>query len=86
MVYDNPHWEYHLPVNPPGAYFREGHDVLMTEIEIANWDSEGGYEFRPRLKDEVQKVSRDNLAPQAARDDEAPELDIEYEDGGYDCD
>lgn len=80
-MYDNPYWEHHLPVNPPGAYFREGFDVMMTEVDIANWISEGGYEFQPRLKDNVQKVSRDNLAPRAVDDDEAPELDIEY-----DCD
>lgn len=76
-MYDNPYWEYHLPVNPPGAYLAEG-DVMMTELELANWDDEGGYVFRPRLRDAVQKVER---GPRAATDDEAPEIDAEW-----DCD
>lgn len=69
-----------LPVNPPGSYFAEG-DVMMSEIEIANWDTDGAYYFEPRLRDFVQEVTRDSRPPRAAGDDEAPELDLEY-----DCD
>lgn len=71
------YWEYHLPVNPPGAYRAEG-DVMMTESDIRNWEGEGGPEFQPRLRDNVQNVQR---GPVAANDDDAPELDVEY-----DCD
>lgn len=80
-TYDNPYWEYHLPVNPPGAYFDKEFDVMMTESDIANWFGDGGPEFQPRLRDAVQNVDR---TPRAT--DEAPELDLEYDDEGYDCD
>lgn len=74
-------WEYHLPVNPPGAHFREGFDVMMTEVDVLNWEDEGGLVFKPRLSDNVQEVDRYDLGPRAAADDEAPELDVEF-----DCD
>jgi hypothetical protein len=60
-----------LPVNPPG-FFREG-DVMMTEVDIANWEGDGGY-FQPRLRDSVQWVQK--LRRQAA-EDEASEIDDE---------
>lgn len=77
--YDNPYWEFHLPVNPPGAYFREGFDVMMTDIELGNWDTDGGFEYRPRLREEVTLVNRFGLALET----EAPEID--YDDDGFDC-
>lgn len=67
-----------LPVNPQGAFLSEG-DVQMAQVDILNWTGEHGFEFRPRLRDNVQQVSRIRLA----LDDEAPELDDDYE---YDCD
>ena len=68
-----------LPVNPAGCYLAEG-DVEMVQIDVLNWtDEDGQFEFRPRLRDNVQWLHRIRLAT----DDEAPELDDDYE---YDCD
>lgn len=52
---------------------------MMTDIDIANWATDGGYEFRPRARDEVQLVNRFGLALET----EAPEID--YDDDGFDC-
>lgn len=72
--------ERNLPVNPPGGHYTEG-DVMLTEIGILNWlNDDGQFEFRPRLRDNVQEVERRFTA---VADDEAPELDWDY---GYDCD
>ena len=68
-----------LPVNPPGAYFNEGFDVMITQSDIANWYEDGEYVFEPRLRDAVQNVHR---GPRIALDNEAPELD----DKELDCD
>lgn len=76
--YDNPYWEYHLPVNPPGAYRTKG-DIVLDSVEIANWYENDVYVFRPRLRDNVQQVNRIKMRLTTA--DEAPELDEEY-----DCD
>lgn len=51
---------------------------MMTEVDICNWEGEGGPEFQSRLRDHVHVVRR---RPVAAAEDEAPELDIEH-----DCD
>jgi hypothetical protein len=77
-LYDNPYWEHHLPVNPPGAHFREDFDVMMTEVELTNWDNEGGWEFRPRPRADVQMVSR-LRGFRRVEEDEATELDVEYD-------
>ncbi len=70
-----------LPVNPPGAFLAEG-DVQMDNLEILNWTAdEGWFEFRPRLRDNVQQVPRTRVRMALA--DEAPELDDDYE---LDCD
>lgn len=69
-----------LPVNPPGGHYTEG-DIMLDNIGILNWLNDNNeFEFRPRLRDNLQE------APVKARyrmalDDEAPELDWEY-----DCD
>lgn len=76
IKYDNPHWEYHLPVNPPGAYLAEG-DIVMDRVDVRNWATDDGFEYRPRLRDRVQWVNRLRLAT----DIDAPEIDEEY-----DCD
>jgi hypothetical protein len=53
--YDNEYWEYHLPINPPGAY-REASDVVLPSVDIDNWlDDDGIYRFSPRIKDVVQQ-------------------------------
>lgn len=73
--YDNPYWEFHLPVNPPG--FRTDEDVVLDYVDIANWlDDDGVYRFYPRLprvRNVVQLVGR----TREALDGEADELDIE---------
>lgn len=75
-------WDWHerldkLPVNPPGAYFAEG-DVAMAKVDILNWNTvDGEFVFEPRLRDNVQRAERTGLS--AALDDDAPELDLEYD-------
>jgi hypothetical protein len=77
--YDNQHWEFHLPINPPSpAPTKE--DIMPHSIGILNWiNDQGELEFRPRLRDNVQWVSRTGLS--TASENDAPELDLEY-----DCD
>ena len=68
-----------IPVNPPGAFLAEG-DVMINDIDVLNWMNDNGeFEFRPRLRDRVQEVSRTRI--RSIRFDEAPEIDEEY-----DCD
>lgn len=61
--YDNPYWEYHLPVSPP---IQPGKDIdPMTgelyswngpdRVGIDNWLVKGEYTFQPRLRDNVQE-------------------------------
>lgn len=61
--YDNQHWEYHLPVNPPidpandcdvsgVPYVYPWHVDLVS---IHNWDDP---HYNPRLRDNVQEVRR----------------------------
>jgi hypothetical protein len=84
--YDNPYWEYHLPINPA---IEPGKDLDPETFELYEWtpsqfdnnilnwtNDQGELEFRPRLRDNVQLVSRFGLAD----DDEATELDMEYDD------
>lgn len=72
--------ERNLPVNPPGGHYTEG-DVMLSEIGILNWlNDDGSLEFRPRLRDNVGEVDR-KARFVVALDDEAPELDMEW-----DCD
>jgi hypothetical protein len=53
--YDNQYWEFHLPINPPGAY-RSDSDVVLDHIDISNYrDDDGVYRFSPRIKDVVQQ-------------------------------
>lgn len=64
--YDNPYWEFHLPINPPiqpgkdidpmtgGVYIWDGPD----SAEIANWLVKGEYTFQPRLRDSIQEKKR----------------------------
>nr|ALS91346.1 PKD domain protein [uncultured bacterium] len=87
--YDNQHWEYHLPVNPP--FDPENHvDVdgnpytyvwRLDRCDLANWDFGTHVGYRPRLKESAQWLS----GPQRIRKsfdesdwDEA--LDHEYGD------
>lgn len=79
-----------LPVNPPGSHFREGFDVMIEDVDVLNWHAYGPlvdgseldvFEFRPRLRDNVQQVPRSRI--RMALVDEAPELDDDYE---LDCD
>ena len=81
-VYEAQHWAEvrdKVPVNPPGAFLAEG-DVMINDIDVLNWMNDNGeYEFRPRLRDKVQEVSRVRI--RSIRFDEAPEIDEEY-----DCD
>jgi hypothetical protein len=66
-----------LPVNPPGL-IAEG-DVVLDSVDILNWQGEDGLEFRPRLRDNVRRVS---TRPTKIRlTEEAPEIDEEI-----DCD
>jgi hypothetical protein len=79
--YDNQHWEYHLPVNPPidpandcdvsgVPYVYPWH---VDQVSIVNWNDPF---FEPRLRDNVQLVAR----TREAADGEADELDMEYDD------
>lgn len=68
--------EDELPVNPPGFFDKE-HDVMMTEVELANWEGEGGQEYRPRPRVRVPtKIRRRVISEDTTH----------YEDEGYDCD
>lgn len=68
--YDNPYWEFHLPVNPPGA-FRTDEDVVLDHVEINNWlDDDGEYRFRPRLKDTVQQTKTRRRRMRAVEDED----------------
>lgn len=79
--WDNPHWEFHLLINPPGGHYTKG-DVMLDNVDILNWTNDSGeVEFRPRLRDRVEAVERPRFI--LVFDDEAPELDWDY---GYDCD
>jgi hypothetical protein len=46
--WDNPFWEYHLPVNPPFEFDLEDYTGPLT-CEILNWNGPDGLEYRPRL-------------------------------------
>ena len=68
--YDNIHWEHHLPINPPGA-FRTDEDVVLLDVDIANWlNDDGVYRFKPRLKDVVQQTKPRRRRGRAATEDE----------------
>lgn len=62
-----------MRVNPPGAYLNEG-DVMMTEVELANWEDEGGPEYRPRLRDKVQLTQQGRTRMRAVPDEDDERL------------
>lgn len=82
--YDDP--ESHLPINPALPEINEG-DITMAKVDILNWTGDNGnLEFQPRLRERNDWI--DGGRPpgldrglRAASDDDAPELDVEY-----DCD
>ena len=73
---DDAFWERDMIVNPPGFFDKE-HDVMMTEVELANWEGEGGQEYRPRPRVRVPvKIRRRVISEDLTN----------YEDECYDCD
>jgi len=85
--YDNPYWEYHLPINPP---IEPGKDLDMDgniyeytgndSVEIGNWMTNDSLGYLPRLPIGIDKYKLDRPARLSAVDD-YDELDEEY-----DCD
>lgn len=57
--YDNPYWEYHLPINQP---IDPAHDVdvdgnpytyvwFLDHCDLGNWSTDSSVEYRSRLKE-----------------------------------
>lgn len=64
-----------MPINPPG-FFRVGSDVMMTEIELANWEGEGGQEFRPRPRVRVpEKIRKRRIQAAEEEENDGPDCD-----------
>lgn len=60
MVYDNPRWEFHLPINPP---INPGKDIdvtgetyvydeSVTSVALNNWWENDRVVYRPRMGQE----------------------------------
>lgn len=88
--YDNPYWEFHLPINPAPDFDRdvdfdgEPYEHVASQSDLGNWFNEGGeLVYRARLPIGLDAYQVDHRAMTAAGVDDAPELDEDYE---YDCD
>jgi len=84
--YDNPYWEFHLPINPAPDPEKDldmdGDPYIYTgnnTVELHNWmDEAGNATYRPRLPIGLNKYLIDKPCRIMAVDDE--------EDEEYDCD
>lgn len=86
--YDNPYWEYHLPINPPidPANDRDVDGNPYTYVwtldscDLANWTFSNHTGYRPRLKEDGQWAEGPKrIRRELDEYDWDDALDLEYE-------